>query len=273
MYSSGGDLHLELPSGGVEAGTDLWQIPPYHTKQVMRANFLARAENNHTAYIRSVGNMFRESVVHYIVCRIKTNTTGAEFLYLPLEVEVSAQPGIYCPQEMIDFGLVPSDSGPQTLELLILNSGSRPITVSSVVATPVTEALNIEFSSVKVVADTLHPSVISTVTFDPSLVATDGIHGGKLLIKSNNSKYKVTIPWKANVLKGGLHWNTTASKFLLTDRPDPGDPGQTSIISTSRPLKITNKFAVSVVVYSVKIAPEAEKFFELGPFKPTVSSR
>ena len=67
MYSSGGDLHLELPSGGVEAGTDLWQIPPYHTKQVMRANFLARAENNHTAYIRSVGNKIRESVVHCIL--------------------------------------------------------------------------------------------------------------------------------------------------------------------------------------------------------------
>ena len=30
--------------------------------------------------------------------RIKTNTTGAEFLYLPLEVEVSSQPGLYCPQ-------------------------------------------------------------------------------------------------------------------------------------------------------------------------------
>ena len=64
-------------------------------------------------------------------------------------MEVSSQPGIYCPQEMIDFGLVPSDSGPQTMELLVLNSGTRPITVSSVVATPVTEALNIEFSSVK----------------------------------------------------------------------------------------------------------------------------
>ena len=52
MYSSGGDLHLELPSGGHEADTSVWQIPPYHTKQVMKANFLARAESNHTAYIR-----------------------------------------------------------------------------------------------------------------------------------------------------------------------------------------------------------------------------
>ena len=52
MYSSGGDLHLELPGGETEGESGLWQIPPYHTKPVMKANFLARLENNHTAYIR-----------------------------------------------------------------------------------------------------------------------------------------------------------------------------------------------------------------------------
>ena len=81
MYSSGGDLHLELPSGATEGPQALWEIPPYTTKSVMKANFIARLENNHTAYIR-----------------IKTNTTGAEFLYLPLEVEVSSAAGLYCPQ-------------------------------------------------------------------------------------------------------------------------------------------------------------------------------
>ena len=61
--------------------------------------------------------------------RIKTNTTGAEFLYLPLEVEVSSQPGIYCPQELIDFGLLASNSEPRSLKLLVLNSGQKPIPV------------------------------------------------------------------------------------------------------------------------------------------------
>ena len=85
MYSSGGDLHLELPGGEMEGPQALWEIPPFQTKSVMKANFLARLESNHTAYIR-----------------IKTNTTGAEFLYLPLEVEVSSAPGIYCPQARIE---------------------------------------------------------------------------------------------------------------------------------------------------------------------------
>ena len=88
MYSSGGDLHLELPSGATEGPQALWEIPPYTTKSVMKANFIARLENNHTAYIR-----------------IKTNTTGAEFLYLPLEVEVSSAAGLYCPQVGMSSGM------------------------------------------------------------------------------------------------------------------------------------------------------------------------
>ena len=65
MYSSGGDLHLELPEGGLEADDSLWQIPPYHTKPVMRATFLARAESNHTAYIRYIFGSYcgRQEVV------------------------------------------------------------------------------------------------------------------------------------------------------------------------------------------------------------------
>ena len=59
--------------------------------------------------------------------------------------------GNFASQEMLNFGLVPSDSGPRTMELLILNSGSRPVTLTSLVATPVTDALAVEFASVKVI--------------------------------------------------------------------------------------------------------------------------
>ncbi len=149
MYSSGGDLHLELPSGETEGPQAVWEIPPFTTKSVMRANFIARLENNHTAYIR-----------------IRTNTTGAEFLYLPLEVEVSSAPGIYCPQELIDFGLLPSESGPATVRLVLLNSGNKPIPVQNIIATPVTEAMEIDFAPVKIPPDTLSPTVAAEIKFD-----------------------------------------------------------------------------------------------------------
>lgn len=52
MYSSGGDFHLELPSGEMEGPKDMWEILPYETKAIIRIKFHARSEQNHTAYVR-----------------------------------------------------------------------------------------------------------------------------------------------------------------------------------------------------------------------------
>lgn len=52
VYSSGGDFHLELPSGELEGPKDMWEIPPLQTKAVIRVRFHARTEQNHTAYVR-----------------------------------------------------------------------------------------------------------------------------------------------------------------------------------------------------------------------------
>ncbi|KAL3210550.1 hypothetical protein MRX96_037024 [Rhipicephalus microplus] len=39
IYTSGGDLHLEMPDGENKISKELWEIPPYKTKPVMKANF------------------------------------------------------------------------------------------------------------------------------------------------------------------------------------------------------------------------------------------
>ena len=149
IYSSGGDLHLELPSGETEGPQKLWHLPSYATKAVMKANFVARVENNHTAYIR-----------------IKTNYSSEEFLYLPMEIEVTADAGLFSPQEALDFGIVSTDSPKTSLNLVMLNSGSKPMLVQNAIATPVSEAVHVEFEPVKVAADTLRPTVVARITFD-----------------------------------------------------------------------------------------------------------
>jgi hypothetical protein len=69
----------------------------------------------------------------------------------------------------MDFGLLASNSEPRSLKLLVLNSGQKPIPIQNVIATPVTEAVSINFQSVKILPDTLQPTMIASVVFDRKL--------------------------------------------------------------------------------------------------------
>ena len=48
---------------------------------------------------------------------------------LPISLEVTSQPLLFCPQQYLDFGVVDANDPPKTLKLFVINSGNRPITV------------------------------------------------------------------------------------------------------------------------------------------------
>ena len=51
--------------------------------------------------------------------------------------------------------------------------------------------------------------------FPASLVSEEGVHQGKIVVKSKNSQFKATVPYRATVLKGALRVNHTCTHFLL----------------------------------------------------------
>lgn len=107
IYSSGGDVNLELPTGELEAVKELWQIQPFETKAVIRANFRASVQRNHTCYLR-----------------IRLNGT-ADHLVVPFEVEVGSSAGLYPPEPIIDLGTIGSEFTPQRFAISLLNSGKK----------------------------------------------------------------------------------------------------------------------------------------------------
>lgn len=48
---------------------------------------------------------------------------------LPVSLEVTSQPLLFCPQQYLDFGVVEASDPAKTLKLFVINSGNRPITV------------------------------------------------------------------------------------------------------------------------------------------------
>ncbi|XP_066521024.1 transmembrane protein 131 isoform X2 [Hoplias malabaricus] len=246
MYSSGGDLHLELPTGQQGGTKKLWEIAPFETKGVMRASFSSRDADNHTAFIR-----------------IKTNASNEdEFIILPVEVEVTTAPGIYSSTEMLDFGTLRSQDRPKQLNLHLLNSGAKDVSIMSVRPTPSNEAITVEFKQITLKAGESRYTKVASINFDASKAKRSDQFSGKLTVKAKEKSYsKLEIPYQAEVLDGFLGFDHTATLFHIRDSPvDPVD----------RPIYLTNTFNFAVRIHNVSLPDDAKTMFNVHNFTTPV---
>uniref|UniRef100_A0A1A8BHX9 Transmembrane protein 131 n=2 Tax=Nothobranchius kadleci TaxID=1051664 RepID=A0A1A8BHX9_NOTKA len=246
MYSSGGDLHLELPTGQQGGTGKLWEIPPFETKGVMRASFSSRDVDNHTAFIR-----------------IKTNAPNEDqFIILPVEVEVTSAPGIYSSIEMLDFGTLRSQDRPKLLNLHLLNSGAKDVPITSVRSTPSNEAVTVDFKAVTLKAGESRYTKVASISFDASKARRPYQFSGKITVKAKEKSYsKLEIPYQAEVLDGYLGFDHTATLFHIRDSPvEPVD----------RPIFLTNAFSFAIRIHNVSLPEEAKTMFKVQNFSTPV---
>uniref|UniRef100_A0A3B3REH4 Transmembrane protein 131 n=1 Tax=Paramormyrops kingsleyae TaxID=1676925 RepID=A0A3B3REH4_9TELE len=246
MYSSGGDLHLELPTGQQGGTKKFWEIPPFETKGVMRASFSSRDADNHTAFIR-----------------IKTNASSEdEFIILPVEVEVTAAPGIYSSTEMLDFGTLRSQDRPKQLNLHLLNSGTKDVPITSIRPTPSNEAVSIDFKPVTLRAGENRYTKVASISFDASKARRPFQFSGKITVKAKEKSYsKLEIPYQAEVLEGYLGFDHTATLFHIRDSPT--DP-------VERLVFLTNTFSFAILIHNVSLPEEAKTMFVIHNFSTPV---
>ncbi|KAM9054189.1 transmembrane protein 131 isoform 1-T1 [Megaptera novaeangliae] len=247
MYSSGGDLHLELPTGQQGGTRKLWEIPPYETKGVMRASFSSREADNHTAFIR-----------------IKTNASDStEFIILPVEVEVTTAPGIYSSTEMLDFGTLRTQDLPKVLNLHLLNSGTKDVPITSVRPTPQNDAITVHFKPITLKASESKYTKVASISFDASKAKKPSQFSGKITVKAKEKSYsKLEIPYQAEVLDGYLGFDHSATLFHIRDTP--ADP-------VERPVYLTNTFSFAVLIHDVLLPEEAKTMFKVHNFSKPVS--
>ncbi|KAJ7319683.1 hypothetical protein JRQ81_019194 [Phrynocephalus forsythii] len=246
MYSSGGDLHLELPTGQQGGTRKLWEIPPYETKGVMRASFSSREADNYTAFIR-----------------IKTNASDStEFIILPVEVEVTTAPGIYSSTEMLDFGTLRTQDLPKILNLHLLNSGTKDVPITSVRPTPQNEAITVHFKPVTLRASESKYTKVASISFDASKAKRPPQFSGKITVKAKEKSYsKLEIPYQAEVLDGYLGFDHAATLFHIRDSPAD---------SVERPIYLTNTFNFAVFVHDIILPEELKEIFKVHNFSKPV---
>ncbi|XP_038063228.1 transmembrane protein 131-like [Patiria miniata] len=253
MYSSGGELHLELPTGSPDAPQNLWEIPPYTTRSVMRASFTGRVESNHTAFIRIKTNHSK-----------RLDEEENELLMLPVEVEVSSAPGLYSSLEMLDFGTLRSLDAPKTHPVYLLNTSPKSVQILSITPMRANNALTIDFKpSVLKPSSDAHTRV-AEVTFHPLKANTSRLWSGKLIVKTKDKNLKLQIPYQANVLQGTLSSDQQSKLFYLT--PKLVETGETVV----RPVALTNYFNFTLVIHQVSFPEDVKNIFKVTGFEEAV---
>ncbi|XP_014609837.1 PREDICTED: transmembrane protein 131 isoform X1 [Polistes canadensis] len=245
IYSSGGEFQLELPSGEAEGSRELWEIPPYQTKPIIRLHFNAYTEKNHTAYIR-----------------VKVNNT-AEILIVAVEVEVKSGAGLHWggSSGRINFGMGGSLQPPTYHIIALKNSAKKAVKVVNIISTPISKALGLQFKPTTIPGDTDIPIAIGTLFYDWKAGLELQHFKGKLMIKAmgpGGTSQKLAIPWIAQALQGGLEVNASITHYCSLQT------------SQAQNFSVVNKFKLPLAITHVTMSPNVKSRFMIKNFTPRV---
>ncbi|CAL8393846.1 unnamed protein product, partial [Boreogadus saida] len=229
MYSSGADLHLELPTGQQPHTEDLWELPPFEK----RASFVSRHADDHMSFLG-----------------VRPTTPSPDQSSVPPLEPSSDAPAIYSSKEVLDFGTLRAQDRPRTLNLL-LNAGAEDVGITSVRTSPSNAAISVEFKGVTLKERGY--TKVASITFDPSKAAGPEQSSGRITVKVTERSYPtLEIPYQADVLKGYLSFEDATTLFHI--RNSPLDP-------VVRPIYLTNTFGYPVQILNASLKLDATTMF------------
>ncbi|PAA59285.1 hypothetical protein BOX15_Mlig014963g2 [Macrostomum lignano] len=264
MFSSSADLHLELPSGiGINSWSSNprtssssstakldespWRIPPYETRTLMRLRLIGRSAANHSAFVR-----------------LRTSL-GGPGLVLPVQVQVSGQPGLYSCSDRLYFGQMLSSEQQRRLQLRVTSLYSEPTLVSSAELDSPNPAVQLLFRPVQVLPGPARETPVAIVVFDPAKAADRRLHWtGNIILRGGDSRQLLSVPYEASLLHGALTHAENATVFNTGGKSDTADADA----SEGRPVPIKNSFDRTVAVTGVELPQSADGLLSVVGFKP-----
>lgn len=225
IYSSGGEFQLELPSGGSEGPQNLWEIPPYTMKPVIRISFHGRTAGNHSAYIRIK------------IAEQELDLGQENVLVIPVEFEILPRHSVYARNPLANLGRIAKLNTPNVLryKLDIVNDQNHTL-----------------FGSyLRQVAGLMFNASSSTIELDPQLFeSSDSVNDILVVGAQDVEDQSFTVVVRAEIFQGGLSYDGNVTRFL-TSLPD-GEEGPT--LETNRSLVVTNQFLLPLILFNISFS-------------------
>ncbi|VBB31847.1 unnamed protein product [Acanthocheilonema viteae] len=273
VYTSDGDLHLELPDVAPETqhSASLWDIAPYETKTVMNAKLFGARERNSSAYIKIKTNRKRRKVIDKQLSRnsLQTNISVEHIedtLIVPVEVEITKKRGLYSAVDLLDFGLIRSGDKSSTLMLEIISTLEKGIEIESLYLenSEKPNGIYMEFASKPPVSVKCGArqqpgasKAIAKIIFDTKLLRANEErpklvrYKGRIVASSRGGTYNITIPYTAQVYYGSIKPKVEETAFHNLLKPP-----------VSRSIPLTNDLPFGIAVWKITLDAKAQRFFK-----------
>ncbi|NXW05503.1 TM131 protein, partial [Fregetta grallaria] len=252
MYSSGGDLHLELPTGQQGGTRKLWVKEMYKTI----SNYIGSCP---VSFIENTKERSCQLKKHQLMQGLLIK--NSYFLLYLFAFKVEEAPNlksnliarcVFC--SLTDL--------PKILNLHLLNSGTKDVPITSVRPTPQNEAITVHFKPVTLKASESKYTKVASISFDASKAKKASQSSGKITVKAKEKSYsKLEIPYQAEVLDGYLGFDHAATLFHIRDN---------AADSVERLIYLTNTFSFAVLIHDVVLPEEAKPMFKVQNFSKPV---
>lgn len=246
IYCSGGDFHLELPSGEMEGPKDMWEVAPFETKAIIRVRFFGETEHNHTSYVR-----------------IKLN--NSEDLVVPLEIQVTPDAVLYPPQGYVDFGIGGSKEGFKTKRLSLCNPFKKAVRIASINSGSKSVTLEMLESIIPPAKDDSVRCVeVAKLVLNWKKAYENKDFYGKIVVKYKNANRKTEVPYYATIIDGGFTFNASQTTYFIQNYNNKQDRPE------NRRISVKNDFQSPVKLLNVSLPADARHYFQVTDFSPIV---
>lgn len=240
MYSSGGQFQLELPSGTNEGPKNLWEIPAYALKPIIRIKFHGNTPGHHSAYIRIKISGFDPG-----------DPLLEDVLIVPVEFQILQEYGLYTESPILNFGRILRDE----LKVLKLNFTNSDDSSGGFQGF---RFENISKHIIKLLDDN------RTVELNASNLKGDIGSGydlnGKLIFNISKDK-EIVLRIHGRILDGSFSYDKRALMFITKAK---------NYTSNFRTFDLKHSFDVPVSILDLRIENNRSDIFKIFDFEPKI---